>query len=281
LNRRNFVAQFASGLAGAAAATERGSAASTPQNGFYLLESFRLQQGTQRTQLDEFFTSEFLPARDRIKASPALILEEIGRHEVLVVVGGSSLAELGEMRAKIAADAALTKALAKWESGPEPPYDSSEVALLEAAPYSPPSLPVAPPDKAASLRCFELRVYHARSGTILRALHERLAGPETNLFARSGIHPVLCSNTIIGPDMPNLTYLIPFDSYGAFSKAWIAFNADQEWLKMVREEYNKHGQLVRKSNLRGDGERCGSDVKTAWVEECSSIYRAAAYSPVK
>src|SRR5215831_9978174 len=105
MNRRNFVAQFAAGLAGAAAATERGSAAGTAQNSFYLLESFRLQQGSQRARLDEFFTGTFLPARDRIKASRALVLEAIiGPHtpEVLMVAGTSSLAELGDMRAKIA-----------------------------------------------------------------------------------------------------------------------------------------------------------------------------------
>jgi len=105
-----------------------------------------------------------------------------------------------------------------------------------------------------------LRVYHASSGTVLRALHERFAGPETKIFARSGIHPVLYSSTIIGPDMPNLTYLIPFDSLAAREKAWDAFNTDSEWLK-VREESNKNGQLVSVSNI--------------------SIYPAVAYSPVK
>ncbi len=71
---------------------------------------------------------------------------------------------------------------------------------------------------------------------------------------------MLYGNTVIGADVPNLTYLIPFDSLGAREKAWDTFNADPEWLK-VREESNKNGQLVSVANV--------------------SIYRAVAYSPVK
>ena len=103
-------------------------------------------------------------------------------------------------------------------------------------------------------------MYHSSNSTILRALHERFAGPESKIFARSGIHPVLYSSTVFGGEMPNLTYLIPFDSLAAREKAWDTFGADPEWLK-VREESNKNGQLVSVSNI--------------------SIYRAVAYSPVK
>jgi hypothetical protein len=264
MNRRHFATNLAAGLAGFAAATKRSDAASeSHRNNVYLLESFRLQQGTQRGRLDEFFTGALLPALEKMKTLPPLVMEAvIGPHtpEILSVLGFSGLAELGEMRAQLAADAAVAKALAKMESGPEPPYDSQQITLLEAAPFSPASLPDAPPDKPNARRYFELRVYHNSSRTILRALHQRFAGPETRIFARSGIHPVLYGSTVIGADVPNLTYLIPFDSLGAREKAWDTFNADPEWLK-VREESNKNGQLVSIANV--------------------SIYRAVAYSPVK
>jgi hypothetical protein len=258
MNRRHFTTTIATGFAGLAARTD--AAVETHRNGLYLLESFRLQQGSQRNRLDEFFTGALLPAFERIKAASPLVMEAvIGPHtpEVLAVVGFSDFAEFTDRRAKMAADPAVVKAQAKWESGPEPPFDSRQVTLLEAAPYSPPSLSVA---SGSARRYFELRVYHASSSAVLRRLHERFAGPETKIFARSGIHPVLYTSTIIGPDMPNLAYLIPFDSLGAREKAWDTFNADPEWLK-VREESNKNGQLVSVSNI--------------------SIYRAVAYSPVK
>jgi len=263
MNRRHFATNLAAGLAGLTAATKRTDAAGeTRRNDVYLLESLRLQQGTQRNRLDEFYTGSMLPALKQLRAAPPLVLEAvIGPHtpEMLLVLGCTTMTGLMEMLNKLAADPAVAKALTKLESGPEPPYDSRQMTVLGAAPYSPPTLPDSPGDQAAR-RYFELRVYHASSSAILRALHQRFAGPETKIFARSGIHPVLYGTTMFGGDMPNLTYLIPFDSLGAREKAWDTFNADSEWLK-VREESNKNGQLVSISNI--------------------SIYRAVAYSPVK
>jgi hypothetical protein len=264
MNRRHFATNLAAGLAGLAAAAERTDAAGEARrNTVYLLESLRLQQGSQRNRLDEFYTGAMLPALNKLKAAPPLVMEAvIGPHtpEMLLVLGCSTMTDLMDVLTKLAADPAVAKAVVKLESGPESPYDSRQMTVVGAAPYSPPSLPDAPSDKTAARRYFELRVYHASSSTILRALHERFAGPETKIFARSGIHPVLYGTTMFGGDMPNLTYLIPFDSLGAREKAWDTFNADPEWLK-VREESNKNGQLVSISNI--------------------SIYRALAYSPVK
>lgn len=264
MNRRNFAANFAAGLAGFVALVSRArAAAETRRNNFYLLESLRLQQGTQRSRLDEFYTRTMLPALNRFKVAPPLVLEGvIGPHtpEMLLVLACTTMTELSDMLSKLAADPVVAKGLAMLESGPEPPYDSRQMTVVGAAPYSPPFLPETLSDKANPRRYFELRVYHSSSSTILRALHERFAGPETKIFARSGIHPVLYSSTVFGGEMPNLTYLIPFDSLAAREKAWDTFSGDPEWLK-VREESNRNGQLVSVSNI--------------------SIYRAVAYSPVK
>jgi hypothetical protein len=263
VNRRSFAANFATGLAGFAAAVRRSPAVENRRNNIYLLESLRLQQGSQRTRLDEFYTGTMLPALNRLKVAPPLILEGvIGPHtpELLLVLGCSNMTELSDVLTKLAADSAVAKGLAKLESGPEPPYDSRQMTVVGATLYSPAALPETSADRPGVRRYFELRVYHSSSSTILRALHERFAGPETKIFARSGIHPVLYSSTVFGGEMPNLTYLIPFDSLGAREKAWDTFGADPEWLK-VREESNKNGQLVSVSNI--------------------AIYRAVPYSPVK
>jgi hypothetical protein len=61
--------------------------------------------------------------------------------------------------------------------------------------------------------------------------------------------------------MPNLTYLIPFDSLAAREQAWAAFGADPEWAKVRQESVEKYGQI---SNIIG-----------------ISLYRATAWSPVR
>jgi len=146
----------------------------------------------------------------------------------------------------------------RFETG-EAPYVSTTSSLLEATGYSPEIVaPVKPP---AAPRVFELRVYHSPTSTQLRALHERFAGPETKIFHRCGIHPILYGSTVIGENMPNLTYLTPFDSLAAREKAWAAFGADPEWVKTRQESVQKYGQITAINSL--------------------AIYRAAAYSPIK
>jgi hypothetical protein len=92
-------------------------------------------------------------------------------------------------------------------------------------------------------------------------LHARFAGAEVAIFHRVGIHPVLYSSTLVGPSMPNLTYLIPFESLAAREKAWAAFAADPEWIKVRQESIDQHGQI-------------SSVIQMA-------LYRAAVYSPIR
>jgi len=86
------------------------------------------------------------------------------------------------------------------------------------------------------------------------------SGPAISRSA-SGIHPILYGDTFAGPDMPNLTYIIPFNSLGDRERAWDSFGADPEWLKVREESIARGGQIVDYQNL--------------------SIWRAAPFSPIQ
>ena len=138
----------------------------------------------------------------------------------------------------------------------EPPFDALNTTVLEATAYSPEIVI----KKSETPRYFELRTYHSPTMAQLIALHQRFAGPEQRVFHRSGIFPLFYSSTVIGANMPNLTYLIPFDSLAAREKAWAAFSADPEWIKARQESIDKSGQIVSVSDI--------------------AIYRATPYSPI-
>ena len=63
------------------------------------------------------------------------------------------------------------------------------------------------------------------------------------------------------PHVKSLTYLIPFDNLAAREKAWDAFSADPEWVKVRKESIDRYGQISSVSQI--------------------SIFKAAAYSPVR
>jgi hypothetical protein len=159
---------------------------------------------------------------------------------------------------KLEAEETYRKSFEAWETAAEPPYEHFSRTLLQPAPYSPEVVVNAEREKP---RLFELRVYHSPTWRQLVALHERFAGPEIRIFQRVGVHPILYTSTVAGAHMPNLTYITPFDNLAAREKAWEAFAADPEWIKVRKESIDKHGQI-------------SSVIQIA-------VYRAAAYSPVK
>jgi hypothetical protein len=220
-----------------------------------------LKNGSQGDRLAKYFHSARIGMAARLKTpAPAFVLDaHIAAHmpQTLSVTAFNSLEEIAEAKRIWRTDAEARAALSQWESGDEPACETLDEIVLEAASYCP-ALPSAGSAKA---RIFELRTYHSPTERQLQLLHERFAGPEIQIFHRSGIHPVLYSSTLIGPNKPNLTYLIPFEDLAAREKAWAAFGADPEWLKVRAESIAKGGQISSVIQM--------------------SLFRAAAYSPLK
>lgn len=230
---------------------------------YFVLEQFFLKNGTQGARIAAYLQSGVMEAARRLRIpAPMAVLEAlVAPHmpQVACVTAYSSLEEFQDAKKKRAGDGQWQAALAEWEKGDEAPYEHFSESLLEAAAYQP-ALPAELP-KQELPRVFELRVYHSPTERQLKALHERFAGPEIQIFHRCGIRPVLYSSTLMGPSKPNLVYLTPFDSLAAREKAWAAFGADPEWVKVRAESIAKHGQISSVSQI--------------------ALYKAAAYSPLK
>lgn len=252
MQRRAFVASLGA-LGLAKAASEKGTR-------FYTFEHFQLKNGGGVARLHQFFSQALLPALHRAHSGPKMFLEAVvGPHvpEVAAVFGFSSLEEVWNVHTRIIQDEAVIKGEQAMESGPEPAFEAMNSSLVEATDFSPEIQPAA----SASPRLFELRVYHSPTWWQLGALQERFRGPEIKIFHRSGIHPVLYGTTLVGANLPNLTYLIPFADLAARERAWNAFGADPEWQAVRKESVAKAGEIVSASRI--------------------TLYKATPYSPVR
>ncbi|MDX2150862.1 MAG: NIPSNAP family protein [Bryobacteraceae bacterium] len=241
MTRRTF-----GGLIGGAAVSSMGQAAPAPR--CYRMQTFYLRQGTQLARLHEYLSSS-LPNQ-----TPALVLEAIvAAHlpQVVLILPNGTLEQ--------AVFTPRGEAVAKWESGEEAPYEHYSLSILEPTAYSP--LLEFPEKRPEKPRIFELRTYHSPTWRQLAALHERFAGPEIKIFHRVGVHPILYTQTIAGGNMPNLTYVIPFESLAAREKAWDAFAADPEWIKVRKESIERSGQIASINQI--------------------SLFRPASYSPIR
>lgn len=241
--------------------TQQSGEARAPR--LFVLEQYFLKNGSQPGRIHAFFEKGAIPARRRLGLpAPAVVMEAlVAAHmpQVACVTAYESAGQWMEARARLSSDERYREALAAMEAGDEAPYEQYSEILLEAAPYTP-ALPQSLPAQAQP-RVFELRLYHSPTERQLKALHERFAGPEIPIFHRCGIHPLLYGSTVAGPHKPNLVYLTPFDSLAAREKAWAAFGADPEWVKVRAESIARHGQISSVIQI--------------------SLYRAAAYSPLR
>jgi hypothetical protein len=240
---------------------QAGGAAEEKKSRFYVVQNFYMRNGTQVDRIHDFLSKDFLPKYKEVQSGPVICLEAlVAPHmpQVAVIAGFRSLDEVLATEGKLFALPGFGEAWKRWEAGQEPPYEHLSTSLLAATDYSPEISPMNPPPK--SPRIFELRTYHSPTLRQLKALHERFAGPEIKIFHRCGVHPVLYTSTVFGPNKPNLTYVIPFDNLAAREKAWAAFGADPEWVKVRQESIEQHGQIASVIQI--------------------SLFRATAYSPV-
>jgi len=134
VERRTFLATLAS--AAALPAAER----SPMKTRYFAIENYELNNGTQPARIHEYFSKHRIPALQKIHDGPMMVLEGlVAPHmpQVSFWTGFTSLDQMAGVMAKAAADAPLMKSYGEWEKGPEPPFQSQTVMLIEAAPYSP------------------------------------------------------------------------------------------------------------------------------------------------
>jgi hypothetical protein len=255
MNRRKFAA-----VAGIAAAGVLGRAQSAEKIRFLALDTWQLKNGSEVTRLNDWLGNNLVPAVSKLTPGPVLVLEAVFAPrvpQIMMLTGYSSFEQIAATQDKLNSDAALKAAYEKIEAVTEPLYETRTTSILEPTPYSP-AIAVEKRDKA---RYYEVRIYHAPTEWQFRALHDRMLGPVAKLFKVHGIEPLFYSTTRVGPNMPNITYMIPWDSLAAREKAWDAFGADPEWVKARKDSIDKSGQIVTMNDIE--------------------IYRATAYSPVK
>jgi len=260
MDRRSFLQGMAGTSVLLTTEGQAGAQTEAPRTRLYRIDYFHYRQGDQVNRLNQFFSSQ-APLLVKHMRSLGVFTAVMEPHvqTMMVLSGFASANDMDSAAARIEADPGYQKALAEFESGAEPPFDSAERVLLRATAFSPEI--AALPEKPKSPRFFELRVYHSPTHRQLNMVHERFANFEIQIFHRVGVHPVLYGDTIIGPELPNLTYLIPFASLADREKAWDAFNADPEWIKVRAESIARGGQIVSYQNI--------------------SLWRATAYSPMQ
>ncbi len=223
MDRRHF-------LHAAAAAPSGALAAQTGDRKTRLIELryYRLRNGSQVQRTTGFLQTHFAPAARRAGIDPVGFFTGVVAPvspSILVVKGYASFEALGASLEKLAADKEYAVASKEYNTSAEPPFLRAESLLLRA--FDAMQQVDLPAEGLVELRTYESNNF----GTLKRKIGMFEQG-EIAIFRKTGLNPVFFGETIIGPHMPNLTYMVAFPDMAARTKAWSTFSADPEWQKL-------------------------------------------------
>ena len=154
----------------------------------------------------------------------------------------------GTAASKLAMDETYLKDAKDYLSAPasDPVYariESSLMAPIEGMPK------LVAPDSSKS-RLFNLRIYESHNERAAKKKIEMFNKSELTIFRRTGLTPVFFGETLIGPSMPNLTYMLVFPDEAALTAAWNRFRDDADWKKLrAMPEYADKEIVMRITNI--------------------------------
>ncbi len=240
-----------SALSGVAALGGHGgaNAAEGGARDVYELRSYTLETEAQKAGLEAFMADACIPALNRLGITPVGVFETADAlSPVYVLLRHPSLESVAALRPKLAGDAEYLSKGAAFLDAPAaaPAYKRVESSLLIAF-TGMPQLEV--PSKAPG-RVLQLRIYESPSIKTNQKKIEMFNTAELAIFRRTGLKAVFFGEAIAGAKMPNLTYMLSFDSPDAQKAAWDAFRADPDWLKLrAMPEYDDKAILCGITNL--------------------------------
>jgi hypothetical protein len=256
MERRQFLsaslAASAAALAGTAAVAQKAEPAKTSD--FLLLRRYLMTAGAQLKATEEFFSKALIPALGRMGLGPVGAFKvDVGQdiNTYYLLIPAATAQVLAELDLTLANDAAFMAAADSfWNARANAaPFQRIESSLLKAFPGWP---KVTPPAGAAigAKRMFQLRIYESASHGEHARKVEMFHKGEFELFQNAGFHPVFFGDALIGTRIPNLHYMLAFDSMADLEAKWNVFRNDPGWKKLSSDPRYGYDTIVNNiSNL--------------------------------
>jgi hypothetical protein len=195
-----------------------------------------------------------IPALNRMGFSPIGAFNlDIGPQTpaLYLLIPSTSLESLVTTELQLAKDDEFMKAAAPFWNAPAsaPAYVRIESSLL-AAFEGWPRLVVPPVTAQHGKRVFQLRTYESPSSQDHVRKVEMFQHGEFEVFQRSGFWQVFYGDMLIGPRMPQLTYMLSFPEVAEMDAKWDAFRNDPQWKKLSSDPRYSYESIVNSiSNL--------------------------------
>lgn len=198
----------------------------------------------------DYFERALIPALNRMGMSPVGAFSlEVGPETptYYLLIPATSVEALVTLDLRLPEDAEFLKAGAGFWTAPAsaPAFLRVESSMMSAFAGWP---KLVPPKKEK--RMFQLRTYESAGYAAHARKVEMFNKAEMGIFTRTGLTPVFFGDTLVGPRLPNLTYMLTFADVAELTAKWAAFGADSAWKELShRPEYSDAEIVSNISNL--------------------------------
>jgi len=233
MERRDFLAGT---LAASALAIAPDAGAQTPDNTskqreYYQLRRYFVQSGSQASMTEKYISEALIPTLAGKGGPVGAFRLDIGPETptFYVLIPVTSPASAASLELDLSQNETYVKAAEPFWSAPatSPAFlrvDSSLLIAFEGWPR------ITPPEKGK--RIFQLRTYESPSYRDHVRKVEMFHSGEFDIFKNAGFHQVFYGDTVIGPRMPNLTYMLSFADSAELDAKWKIFRDDPAWKKL-------------------------------------------------
>ena len=232
-SRRQFFTTSAL-AAGAIAGTTTASQAAANNDGrqYYEWRTYHLVDARQQSRVLKHLESAAVPAWERYGLGPIGVFTETGdkaTENVHVILTGASTEHLIGERVTLEADSAYLDAADGYLSTDkgDPAFARIESTLLLAFEGQP---QLKTPRRRP--RVLEMRTYESHSEAKARRKIDMFNDGEIPIFVSAGFETVFFGESMIGPGLPNLKYMLASDDLEANRASWQAFINHSDWKAM-------------------------------------------------
>jgi hypothetical protein len=217
---------------------------------YYELRTYSLKPGAEPNNLHDFLRDAAIPALNRIGSKPVGVFmpRDAGDVPLLyVLIPYTSLEAFAGAAGRLSEDAEYQKAGAAYLNLPatDPAYVRFESSLMRAF-AGMPHLTLPPYSPDTKTRVFELRSYESHSEKAALKKIEMFNSGEIDIMRRAGLGPVFYGETIIGTQLPHLTYMLSAENSEAHTQHWGAFRNDAEWKRISAIPDYANAKIVSK-----------------------------------
>ncbi len=247
MKRRNFL--FSVGALGALPLSvigqdKKNDSAAENETEYIELIKFHLHVGSKKNLVSDFYRDVAIPALNRNGIKPVGVFNvKHGPNDptLYVFIPHQSLDSIVKTSEKLLADKEYLNVGKSYLSMPlsDSAYVRMEKTLLVAFKNMP---KIEAPTSLLNnkSRIYELRIYESHSLAFGKKKIEMFnEGGEIEIFRKTGLQPVLFAETLNGPQMPNLMYMLVFENMDSRKKSWDTFRVAPEWIKLKADPYYK------------------------------------------